>query len=96
MRFIGLIGTIPQVIVLVAVLMYIAKRSTAEAVLMMIGAIIGLISSIFYVVALPWLSENYGMDWYMSYASVIGIVATLGGLCFAVGLLILVQKSLKS
>ena len=96
MRFIGLIGTIPQVIVLIAVMMYVAKRFTAEAVLMMIGAIIGLISSVFYVLVLPWLSEAYGMDWYLSYATLIGVVGTLGGLCFAIGLLLLVQKSLKS
>lgn len=96
MRFLGLLGAIPQIIVVTAVMMYVAKRFSVEAVLMMVGSIIGLMSSIFYVLVLPWLSEAYGMAWYPSYAALIGVVGTLGGLCFAIGLLLLVLKILKS
>ena len=94
--FIGLLGTIPQIIIVIAVSMYAAKRSSAEAVLMMIGAITGLLSSIFYTVALPWVINTYGITWYQSYSILISAVAMLGGLCFAVGLLLLVQNILNT
>lgn len=96
MRFIGLLGIIPQIIVVIAVMMYVVKRSTAEGVLMTIGAIIGLITSLFYTVALPWLFDIYGSAWYESYLGLIGAVGTLGGLCFAIGLLLLIQNILKA
>lgn len=96
MRFIGILGTIPQIIVVIAVVMYAAKRSTTEAVLLLIGAIIGLISSVFYSLALPWLFETYGSTWYESYISIIATVGMVGGLCFAIGLLLLVQNILKN
>jgi hypothetical protein len=96
MRFIGLLGTIPQVIVVVAVMMYVVKRTTAEAVLMVIGAVIGLITSLFYTVALPLLFDVYGSAWYESYIWIIGAIGTLGGLCFAVGLLLLIQNVLRA
>jgi len=94
--FIGLLGTIPQIIIVIAVSMYAAKRSSAEAVLMMIGAITGLLSSIFYTVALPWVINTYGITWYQSYSILISAVAMLGGLCFAIGLLLLVQNILSA
>jgi len=94
--FIGLLGTIPQIIIVIAVLMYAARRSSAEAVLMMIGAITGLLSSVFYTVALPWVINTYGITWYQSYSILISAVAMLGGLCFAVGLLLLVQNILNA
>jgi hypothetical protein len=96
MRFIGLISTIPQIIVLIAVLMYVSRRATAEGMLMLIGAFIGVIASAFNIVGLPWLFEHYGSDWYTSYGMLIGAVHTLGGLCFAIGLLILIQNILKT
>ena len=96
MRFIGILGIIPQVIVVIAVVMYAAKRFTTEAVLLLIGATIGLISSVFYSIALPWLFGTYGSTWYESYIWIIAAVGTLGGLCFAIGLLLLVQNILRT
>ncbi len=96
MRFIGLITTIPQLIVLIAVLMYVSRRATAEGMLMLIGSFIGVIASAFNIVGIPWLFERYGSDWYASYGMIIGAVHTLGGLCFAIGLLILIQNVLRT
>jgi hypothetical protein len=96
MKFIGILGTIPQIIVVIAVVMYSVKRFTTEAVLLLIGATIGLITSVSYSVALPWLFGTYGSTWYESYIWIIAAIGTLGGLCFAIGLLLLVQNILKT
>jgi len=97
MRFIGLITIIPQFILLIAVLMYVSRRSTAaEGILMLIGIIVGLFATIFNIVGLPWLFDLYGSGWYTTYGPIIGAVHTLAGLCFAVGFLILVQNALKT
>ena len=95
MQFIGLLGSIPQIIVVVATLMYVTKRSTPEGMLMAIGAVIGLLVSLFYTVALPWLSGRYGMDWYQSKVIFISGIGIIGGLSFSIGLLMLVQDVLK-
>lgn len=93
MNFINsLFSFIPHIIVLVAVIQYLNKFSGAEGVLMLIGAIIGILTSLFYGMVLPYLGRDNGYENIQQYITLAGIVGTLGALSFAIGLLLAVQK----
>lgn len=83
----GLFGAIPHIIILIATIIYVSKRSTIEAILMVIGAVTGLLSFLFFTVGISLL----GID-YQSFMSIIASIGTLGSLAFAIGLLILLRK----
>lgn len=91
MALFGLLGAIPHIIVLVATILYVSKRSTIEAFLMVIGAVTGLISFLFFTVGIPLMNIDYGLE-YQSFMSIFSAIGTLGSLAFAIGLLILLQK----
>lgn len=91
MALFGLLGAIPHIIVLIATILYVSKRFTIEAFLMVIGAVTGLISFLFFTVGIPLMSIDYGLE-YQSFMSIFSAISTLGSLAFAIGLLILLQK----
>jgi hypothetical protein len=56
MEFItGVLHLVPQVIVMVAVIMYVAKKSTPDGTLMLIGSIAILLLSAVYTFGIPFL-----------------------------------------
>ena len=96
MNYISLVTAIPNIIILIATLLYITRRFTMDGLLMMIGAVIGLLSSVFNTVIMPWLFGTYGVKWYESYMMLVAGTSVIGGLCFSIGLLLLVQNVLSS
>lgn len=88
----GILNFIPHIIILIAVGLYLKKHSTAEAIMMLVGAIIGTLSSVFFTMILPYLTQDGGYETYQAYFGTISAVSTLGYLAFAVGLLLTFQK----
>ncbi|SKC42927.1 hypothetical protein [Ohtaekwangia koreensis] len=89
-----IVSVIPSLAVLAATLYYISKRSAAEGYLMAIGALIGLLTHLFYVVGIPLLTRD-GVDSYAAYQPYlipIAILSTLGAMAFAIGLFMLIHK----
>lgn len=91
MALFGLFGAIPHLIILIATILYVSKRSTPEAFLMVIGAVAGLLSFVFFTVGIPLMSVDYGLE-YQSFMSIFSAIGTLGSLAFAIGLLMLLRK----
>jgi NO-binding membrane sensor protein with MHYT domain len=94
----GLFSLIPHLIVLIAAIQYVSKRSSPEGILITIGAAIGLLSSSVYTVGLPLLNSMNanGMEFYQSYWVIVSVVGTLGSFAFAIGLLLLVRKAIAN
>lgn len=95
----NLIGIIPSVAVLAATIYYISKRSTPEGYLLAIGALIGLLTHLFYSVGIPLLTRSGGVDSFSSYQAYlipVGIVSTIGAILFAIGLFMLIHKVVKT
>jgi uncharacterized protein with PQ loop repeat len=95
----NVISILPSVAVLAATIYYISKRSAAEGYLMAIGALIGLLTHLFYTVGIPLLTRNGGVDSYSIYQAYllpVGIISTIGAVLFAVGLFMLVHKVVKT
>lgn len=95
--FAGLLGIVPHVIILIASITLNSKRPSSDATMMLIGAVISLGVSSFYSVIMPLLVKAQGSyDSLTSYFGMISIIGTAGWLLFAIGLLLFVQKSVKS
>jgi hypothetical protein len=95
----NIVSVIPSVAVLAATIYYISKRSAPEGYLMAIGALIGLLTHLFYSVGLPLLTRSGGVDsyaMYQTYLVPVGIVSTIGAVLFAIGLFMLVHKVVKT
>jgi sulfite exporter TauE/SafE len=88
----GLFNFIPHVIIMIAVILYVQKKSTPEGIMMLVGSIIGTLVSLFYTLIFPNLVRDDGYDTYQKYLGTIGVVSTLGYLSFAIGLLLVMQK----
>jgi len=89
----SIFSLIPHIIVLVAVILYVNKFASPEGIMMLIGAIIEIFTSLFYSFVLPnWGSEGYEIM--QPYFTVVGIITSLGFLSFAIGFLLAVQKLL--
>jgi hypothetical protein len=91
---INLLYLIPHILVLVAVIQLLSKFSEPESYLLLIGAITGILSNLFYSFGIRFL-DGGTTDFY-TYTSMVGIISGLGYLCFAIGLLLLVQRVLKT
>lgn len=95
----NLTGIIPSVAVLAATIYYISKRSTPEGYMLTIGALIGLLTHLFYSIGIPLLTRNGGADAFSAYQAYIipvGIISTIGAILFAIGLFMLVHKVVKT
>src|SRR4051812_13067998 len=88
----GIIGLLSHLIVLIAVIIYLGKGTSAEGVFMLVGTGIGLLTSAFYSIALPLLIAQGEYDGFQNYISTISILTILGGMSFAIGFLMLIRK----
>ena len=84
---------ISHIIILVAIIQYMKKySSSAEGIMMLVGTITGMLTSIFFTVIFPYLVSRSSYDDYRAYVDPIGALGTLSYLIFAVGLLLAFQK----
>ena len=88
----SILNFIPHIIILIAVILYVKKYSSVEGIIMLVGTIIGMLTSVFYTVVFPFLTQNGDYDTYKGSLQTVGTLSTLGYLAFAVGLLLAFQK----
>ncbi|ARS42527.1 hypothetical protein CA265_23850 [Sphingobacteriaceae bacterium GW460-11-11-14-LB5] len=64
---------------------------------MAIGSGVGLLTTLFYSVLMPFLlnDRHFAYTEVAKYYNLIGIISFIGSLCFAAGLLILVYNTVK-
>lgn len=53
----GLLSVLPKLVVLAACIFFIAKETTTEGVLLFLGALFGIFSSILYSIVPPYLRQ---------------------------------------
>lgn len=76
---------------------YIAKSAKADSILLLIGSVISLMVSIFYIL-MPFFAHSRSMPFTetSNYYGIAGIIGFFGGICFVAGFLILIIGSLKA
>ncbi|TCD19852.1 hypothetical protein EZ456_20305 [Pedobacter psychrodurus] len=92
----SLTSIISPVIVLGTCCYFLAKKSCIEAILMTIGAGMGLIIHLLYLL-MPILTSYKNIPYtdISKYYTVIGIFNLIASLCFAIGFLILIINTVK-
>ena len=85
----------PQIVILVAIIYYLSQGVTPEGVLMLIGTLIGIFIFAFYSFILPNLWRDGGVSSYQQYITIASVVSVFGTLMFAVGLILLIMKTVK-
>lgn len=94
----SLISIICPLVIFVACSYYLSKKVNIDSILLFIGSCSGLLLTGFYSVLMPFLMQNKNFafaDWKIYY-TIGGIVGFIFGLCFAVGLFILVNKTVNA
>jgi hypothetical protein len=87
-----LLSLIPHIIVLIATLSYLSAHRTAEAYLMVAGACVGILISVFYTVLFPFLASTDQWRVVEPYLGMISLVGTIGAFAFAIGFLMHIRK----
>ncbi len=94
----GLLYFIPQVIITIACILNVRHKNNSSGILLLIGAIIGLLGAFFYKVAVPILIQQLGTE-ILSGPITIFTFATpisfIGAILFAIGLLLFVQEKIR-
>ncbi len=85
---------IPQLVIVIAAFYYISKFKTTDAILILIGSLLQIILIITNIVVIP-VFLNYSVARLDFVFTVISGLSFLGGLCFAIGLFILIYKIIK-
>ncbi|PZX20383.1 hypothetical protein LX69_00380 [Breznakibacter xylanolyticus] len=86
---------IPNIIIMVAAGMLFSKTKETYSALLLIGAILSFITSLFYAIIIPILFKFnlLSYDYHITSAyTVFNLIGLLGHLCFAIGLLLLVMS----
>ncbi|WP_029275510.1 hypothetical protein [Pedobacter borealis] len=93
----SLVSIIPPVIIFGTCCYFLSKKSAVEAILMTIGSGIGLLTSLFYSVLMPFLLGDRHLAYIgvSKYYTLIGIISFIASLCFAAGFLILIINTIK-
>jgi hypothetical protein len=89
----GILHLVPHVIVIIAVIMYVSKKSTPEGTLMLIGSIMILLLSAIYTLAIPFLVRINEYESMQSYIGLLTMISIVGSLLFAIGFLMLIKKA---
>ena len=87
---------IPQLVLLSACIYYLTKNVSADSILLFIGAIMGLIGTVFSVLVIPYLYKKNMLDSItgdMKVLAIVGIIGFIAALAFAVGFFMLVYNS---
>lgn len=96
--FQSLLGLIPALLILAATVYYTFKRPAVDGYLMAMGSLISMVTQTFYSLGIPILRQM-GMDVmavYDRFSIPVGIMSILGHLMFAVGLFLLIFKTVKA
>lgn len=93
-----LISLISPLLVFIACCYYLSKQAKADAILLFIGSGITLLISCFYSFLMPYIIKNHNLPYaeVNYYYSVIGVIGLVGGICFGVGLFMLINNRLNA
>ncbi|MFW0714808.1 hypothetical protein [Pedobacter sp. N23S346] len=93
-----LINIISPLLVFITCCYYLFKQVKVDAILLFIGSGISLLLTCFYSFLMPYLARvNYLPATEVStYYSVAGIIGFFGGICFVVGLFILINNMVNA
>lgn len=94
----SLINIISPLLLFITCGYYLFKQVKVDAILLFIGSGIGLLLTCFYSFLMPYLARvNYlPVGEVSTYYSIAGIIGFFGGICFAVGLFLLINKMINA
>ena len=90
--------TIPQLIILAACIYYLTKKVTIDGILLILGSVIGLLSTVFNVFIIPRLIQNNLIDTIngrISIMTLAGIISSLAYLAYSIGFFILIYNTVQ-
>ena len=93
--FMSFINVIPMLVQVGICGYYLARSRTPDAVLLLIGSGIHLLTAILYNILFPILVRNAGFQSVQMYYTVGGIIGFIGTIAFLIGLFLLIQKRLE-
>jgi hypothetical protein len=88
---------IPALLILVVCTIYLFRKGSADSILLFVGSLTRFSTAVFYRV-IPYVALNFGVnvyDEYRSWFTLIGLVDVGGSILFAVGLLMLILKTIN-
>ena len=94
----GLLPLIPQLFILVSCIIFVSGKNTPEGIMLTIGSSIGVLTTIFHSMIIPYLLRTGGISSISNHTqmyTVSGIIGLLAAILFAVGFFMLVQNYLK-
>lgn len=94
----GLVSVISPFIVFIACAYYISKQVKTDSILMLIGSGMSLLLTGFYSFLMPYIiqSGRLPVTETTSFYTIAGIISFFSGICFAVGLFILISNTINS
>ncbi|WP_316795794.1 hypothetical protein [Pedobacter agri] len=89
---------ISPLIVFIACAYYVSKQVKADSILMLIGSGMSLLLTGFYSFLMPYFMQSRGLSVTetTSYYTIAGIISFFSGICFAVGLFILINNTVNA
>lgn len=94
----SLVSIISPLIVFIACIYYISKQVKADSILLLIGSGMSLLLTGFYTFIMPYFMQSRGLSITetTSYYTIAGIISFFSGICFAVGLFILINNTVNA
>ncbi|KQN38014.1 hypothetical protein ASE92_00780 [Pedobacter sp. Leaf41] len=94
----SLVSIISPLIIFIACCYYISKQVKADSILLLIGSGLSLVLTGFYSLLMPYFmqSRNLSMTETTSYYTIAGVISFFSGICFAVGLFILISNTVNA
>ena len=93
----SLVSIISPLIVFIACAYYIYKQLKADSILLFVGSGMSLLLTGFYSFLMPYLmqSRGFSVTETTSYYTIAGVISVFSGVCFAVGLFILINDTVN-
>jgi len=93
-----LISVISPLLIFGACCYYFSKEVKADSILLFIGSGLTLLLACFYRFLMPYLMDHYAMPMseVNSYYFILGVISFFAGICFAVGLFMLINNMINA
>ncbi|MBL4561580.1 MAG: hypothetical protein JKX79_11425 [Labilibaculum sp.] len=94
----GMLFIIPGIIILIACINYLEKNKSSHAIMLLVGASLNLLVTVFHSLVVPILMNILNVDFYSGTINVFTIITPIsfiGSILFALGLLFLIQEKIK-
>lgn len=93
----GIISLVPEVLIFIAILFYLSKEKSSDAILMIIGSSIGIIMTIYSNWIFPLLLRDIGSGFTLNMyqSGIVSILYFIGSFSFAIGFFLMLHKLFK-